>query len=210
MYVLWTLYPCKQLHDIGLPCLWLADFHRHPRIHRLLVMLCQTVRILEDHPSPHCGLKTNLRTFRPLYSIVQMVGKPDRSIFETSDPEVLLLYSYFAPHVRRLVRAFFPSKEDNHSEIFNGITLYAGSENNNFASASKVSDASEHFSRQRQTPLTARAPDQQKTDVPKKRRKPQGLKIAVNESLESGRRHRVNPLTVATGEATNLFIQDTR
>ena len=204
MHLVWALHPCKQLDNIGLPCFWLIGFCRHSRIQRLLIMLLLTVRILEDHSSPHCRLK---EFSFPLYSSVQIVGKQSRSMFETSNPEVLLLYSYFAPHVRRLVWVLFPSKQDSHSEAFYDPTLYAGSESINSTSASKNSDASEANSRQNQIPLTATASDKQKRDILRKRRKPQGPKIAVNESFQSGRRHRVNLLIVATGEATDSLIQ---
>ena len=124
-------------------------------------------------------------------------------MFETSNPEVLLLYSHFAPHVRRLVWAFFPSKQDGHSEGFNKTTLlYAESESISTTSASKDSDVYKPYLRQNQIRLSGTASDKQKPDILKKRRKPQGPRIAVNDSLQSGRRHRVNLLIIAPGEAT--------
>ena len=200
--MVWALHPGKQLDNSGLPCFWLVGFCHHSRIQRLLLMLRLTVCILEDLSSPRHGLK---ELSSPLYSSVKIIGKQYRSMFETSNPEVLLLYSYFAPHVRRLVWALVPSKQDSHSEAFHDTTLHAGSESIKITSASKNPDASEPYFRQNEIPLTATASDKQKQNILAKRRKPQGPKIAVNESLQSGPRHRVNLLIVATGEATECF-----
>ena len=200
-----ALHLCKRLDNIGLPCFWLFEFC-HSRMQRLLLMLLPTVCIPEDHSSPCSGLEGKIQASFPLYSSVQIVGKQYRSMFETSNPEVLLLYSQCAPHVRRLVWALLPSKQDSQSEDFDDTTLYAGSKSISSISASKNSDASEPD----QISFTATAPDAKKPDILKKRRKPQGPKIAVDESLQSGRRHRLNLLRVATGEATKLFIQETR
>ena len=129
-------------------------------------------------------------------------------MLETSNPEVLLLYSYFAPHVRRLVWAFLPYKPDKHSEGFDNTKLHAGSESISSTPASRDSTVSKPFLGRNQIPLTAIALGKQKPDILKKGRKPQGPKTAVDESLQSGRRRRVNLLIVATGEATNLLIQE--
>ena len=130
-------------------------------------------------------------------------------MFETSNPEVLLLYSYFAPHVRRFVWAFFPFKENNHSEAFDNTTFNAGSKSTRSTSASKDFPVSKPFFGQNRSSLTATASEKQKPELVEKRSKPQGSKLAVNGSLQSERWHRVNLLIVASGETTNPLIQET-
>ena len=127
-------------------------------------------------------------------------------MFETSNPEVLLLYSYFAPHIRRLVYSLFPSKKYDKPETFYGTGVYPGTESINSPRASKNLDSSEPYFRQNQTALSATASNKPKSDDLTKRRKPRGSKIAFNGPLQPERRRRVNLLIVATGEAMDLLF----
>ena len=131
-------------------------------------------------------------------------------MFETNNPEVLLLYSYFAPHIRRLVCVFMPIKQDSRPEAFYDPALHSGSESISSISASKNSDSSETYLRQSQIRLSDSASNDRKPDNLTKTRDLQSSKIAVNEPLQSGRRHYVNLLMVATGETIDLLFQETR
>lgn len=131
-------------------------------------------------------------------------------MFETDNPEVLLLYSYFAPHVRRLVYAFIPFKQHSRPEAFYDPALHSGSESISSISASKNSDSSKTYLHQSQIRLSGSASNDRKPDNLTKTRNLQSSKDAVKKPLQSGHGHYVTILMVATGEMVDLLFQETR
>ena len=138
---------------------------------------------------------------------MRVIGKHYRSMFDTSNPEVILLYSYFAPHVRRLVYALIPSKRNIRSGNLHDAAAHSGSDGIYSTLVSKHSNASGPYLRQNQIPLSATSSDEQKPDILRKRRKPPDPNITAREPLQSGRRHYVNLLIVGTGETIDILFR---
>lgn len=102
-------------------------------------------------------------------------------MLQTPNPELLLLYSFFAPHVRRLLWTFFRFKQDSHLDNLDTTTSSAGLKSTKSTSVSKSSDAFEPYFRQIQVPLNATTSEKRKLDISGKRKKLREPKIAGKE-----------------------------